>query len=488
MGSDTPPNEAKRYKKKGGYCAITEYSLTLPCGRDPALHNQYMKGLLFTVIAAASVAAASADWREEARMLVAQGEPQAARSMLQQRLRAGEQEAGLWLGRMAFDEYDFDGAEKYFTAFRKHIRKASPEAKRDLELYERQLSQARGFLDRVERIVILDSIAVDSETFLKVYRLPASSGELLAPDAIPFDEGKGNATMAFTNENHDFMMWAQPDTLGVARIAESTRLTDGSWSRPVLAPETLNAGGDVDFPFMMSDGVTLYYASDGDESIGGLDIFVASRDAATGEYLQPQNLGMPYNSPADDYMLAIDEENGVGWWATDRNHIPGKVTVYLFKVNDLRRNYDAEEEDPLPFARIADYRATWSVPDGEGTDGEAGMSETDVNELLETVRSIEPGKRARKADFHFPVKGGKMLANLEDFPNAASRTAMKSYLEAEKELGAMSAKLDALRRKYHASRSTSSAAEILKLEGTVDAQREKCRRLRFDVYKSLGSK
>lgn len=447
-----------------------------------------MKGLLFTVLAAASVAAASADWREEARLLVAQGEPQSARTMLQQRLRAGEQEAGLWLGRMAFDEYDFDGAEKYFTAFRKHIRKASPEAKSNLDVYERQLAQARGFLERVERIVILDSIAVDAETFLKAYRLPASAGELLPPDAIPFDEGKENATMAFTNENHDFMMWAQPDTLGVSRIAESSRLTDGSWSRPVLAPESLNAGGDVDFPFMMSDGVTLYYASDGDESIGGLDIFVASRDAATGEYLQPQNLGMPYNSPADDYMLAIDEENGVGWWATDRNHIPGKVTVYLFKVNDLRRNYDAEVEDPLPFARISDYRATWNEPEGEETDGETGMGEAYVNELLETVRSIEPGKRVRKADFHFPVKGGKTLTSLEDFPNVASRDAMKSYMAAEKELGSQSAKLDDLRRKYHASSSTSLSDEIRKLEGIVDAQREKCRKLRSEVYKALGSK
>ncbi len=58
-------------------------------------------------------------------------------------------------------------------------------------------------------------------------------------------------------------------------------------------------------PFFMSDGVTLYYANDGDESIGGYDIFI-SRKGEDG-FLQPQNIGMPYNSPYDDYMLAIDE-------------------------------------------------------------------------------------------------------------------------------------------------------------------------------------
>ena len=85
---------------------------------------------------------------------------------------------------------------------------------------------------------------------------------------------------------------------------------------------------------------------------------VATRDAADGEFLQPQNLGMPYNSPFDDYLLAVDELNGVGWWATDRKQLGDSLTVFLFKVNDLRRNYSPEDENLTAFARVDDIILT----------------------------------------------------------------------------------------------------------------------------------
>lgn len=48
------------------------------------------------------------------------------------------------------------------------------------------------------------------------------------------------------------------------------RLLDG-WSEP--EPLTsLNEQGNVNYPFLMSDGITLYYASDGEGSLGGYDI------------------------------------------------------------------------------------------------------------------------------------------------------------------------------------------------------------------------
>ena len=87
---------------------------------------------------------------------------------------------------------------------------------------------------------------------------------------------------------------------------------------------------------MMSDGITLYYANDGDNTLGGYDIFM-TRKGDDGRFLQPQNIGMPYNSPYDDYMLAIDEVTGAGWWATDRNQIPDSVTIYVFVPNDEGR-------------------------------------------------------------------------------------------------------------------------------------------------------
>lgn len=45
------------------------------------------------------------------------------------------------------------------------------------------------------------------------------------------------------------------------------RLLDG-WSEPEPLM-SLNEQGNVNYPFLMSDGITLYYASDGEGSLGG---------------------------------------------------------------------------------------------------------------------------------------------------------------------------------------------------------------------------
>ena len=49
----------------------------------------------------------------------------------------------------------------------------------------------------------------------------------------------------------------------------------------------------------MADGVTIYYASDG-EGLGGYDIFVTRYNTNTDTYLVPENVGMPFNSPYND--------------------------------------------------------------------------------------------------------------------------------------------------------------------------------------------
>jgi len=223
---------------------------------------------------------------------------------------------------------------------------------------------------------------------------------------------------------------------------------------------------------MMPDGVTLYYASDGEESMGGYDIFVASRNPQTGEFLQPQNIGMPYNSPFDDYMLAIDEENGLGWWASDRNLLDDKITVYLYKVNELRKNYNPDDEDIVAKAKISEFELT--------QDSEKAA---EYAELLETVDNINPDEQKKKADFYFPRGNGTYYTSFADFSSGASVEAMKKYLEFKKTLREDETRLDEMRRNYHEKRSASLGQEISSLEKKMEKARQEELRLRSNVYK-----
>lgn len=384
----------------------------------------------------------------------------------------GNREALLYLGRLSFLDYDFEKATTLYGDYRSARQKARQEPDEQLDIFESQLTNAENALQRVEDLMVIDSIAVDSSGFFKHYRLPASAGHLLLPEELPGQLGKPDTDMAFANESRDFMMWAQPDSTGTMRIVETTRLTDGSWQTPSYTPETLNGGGDADYPFMMADGTTLYFAADGDESMGGYDIFVASRDATTGEYLAPQNVGMPYNSPYDDYMLAIDELNGVGWWATDRNLLDGKVTVYVFATNDIRRNLDADDENLLSRARISAYRDSQDPADRRKAD-----------ELLAAIDEIDTDA-ATAPEFYLPNGNGTYFHYMKELP-AKAHAPMKRYMQAQKEMEALQSRLDATRRRYHDSPAPALKREAQELERQRDTLAIELRKMRSDVYAAM---
>ena len=97
------------------------------------------------------------------------------------------------------------------------------------------------------------------------------------------------------------------------------------------------------YPFFLNDGVTLYYASNGEGSIGGYDIFITRLNLENNTYLKPENVGMPFNSIYNDYMMAVDEMLNIGWFVSDREQIPGKVTIYLFIPNSSKQTYNLDE-------------------------------------------------------------------------------------------------------------------------------------------------
>lgn len=395
-----------------------------------------------------------------------EGDYDGARKWLDEARRGGVADANLLLGRLAFLDYDFGRAGELYAAWRKATRKDPANPDIDPGLYEQQLRTADEYLDRVEDIVILDSVSVPADAFMRALQLPPSAGSLRMPSVLPTDKARAEATMAYVSENGNTMMWAEPDAHGVMRLAESFRLTDGSWSHPALLDEQLNGGGNADFPFLMPDGTTLYFASDGEGSVGGYDLYVATRDPSTGEWMQPQNLGFPYNSPYDDYMMAIDEENGTGWWVTARDNAPRRVTVYTFAVNDLRRNLSPDRDDLADRARITSVAAT--RPEGM---------------MMQPPRNKVTNAAAGEVQFRLPMPGQRVYTNYGDFGNQQAARLMRQYVELAVAYDQDKSRLDEVRRQYDAAPGSALAAEARRLEHSVAGSRRTLESLRSEVYR-----
>lgn len=378
-------------------------------------------------------------------------------------------------GREAFLEYRFDDASRLYAQAKKKAKRTDEFFADKYDSYQRQLTDAENFLGRVEKIAVIDSITVPRQDFFRSYRLPVSAGSLGGAESLPARAGRPDRATdyVFTSEQEDYKMWAQPDTTGYMQIVESTLLTDGTWSEPLSISDGLSEDCDAIYPFMMADGVTLYYAENGENSIGGYDIMVASRDAADGSFLQPSNLGFPYNSPYDDYLLAIDELNGVGWWATDRNQLDDELTIYVFVTNDLRTNYPADAENLTDLAKISDYLATQP-------------EDADYDELLATIRNIDPEARAKKTDFYFMTSKGRIFHRYDELPDAASRAAMKRYLSATSELEKSEKSLLDMRQEYARSRSSALGSRIREEEMRIEQTRAEAKKLRSEIHKALS--
>lgn len=378
-------------------------------------------------------------------------------------------------GRKAYMEYKFDEAANLYAQARKKAKKTDSIFNANIERYSNQLSAADNYLNRVEQLVIIDSISVPRYDFFKHYRIPVSAGTLGDRNDLPFPVGGVN--YVFSNEGDDYKLWSQPDSLGNLQIVESSLLTDGSWSEPTALDTTLSEGSDAVYPFLMSDGVTLYYADNGENSIGGYDIMVATRDATDGSFLQPSNLGFPYNSPYDDFLLAIDELNGIGWWATDRNSHgedanSDELTIYVFMVNDLRQNYPADTEDIISKARIDDYLQT------QPEDG-------DYEDVLSIIRAIEPGRRAKKAEFNLPARNGKVYHRYDELPDSRTRSAVKIYFDSLSSLEKAEKELQSLRKAYHNHPTETMATRILEAEKNIEIKRNEIKNHKNSVYEIL---
>ena len=322
-----------------------------------------------------------------------------------------------FLGESYWRLWHFDEAEKAYNDFLENVPKSD---RRDLINSRMQYA---GFVSRhlkhVERLRIFDSVTVAKRDLLSVYPLGTDAGSLSMDSAgcVTFMNSRGDCKY--------FSAWR--DSLQV--LGSRYRLLN-RWDKEEILPPTVNFTGGQNYPYCLNDGVTLYFAAQDLAGFGGWDIFVTRYNTATNTYTRPENVGLPFNSPANDYMLVLDEVRQTGYFATDRFSGQDSVRVYSFALDgDKTYLKDMPIDSLIAFARLRRYY-------------------TAQRRTKPVQPTVAQPKNKKPAAMHFVVDDHTVYTSPEQFGSDDARRLYEQYMQMLDSVQATDRRLEELRLQY----------------------------------------
>ena len=310
--------------------------------------------------------------------------------------------------------------------------------------------------EMTQQIIIVDSIVTDKNQFLPHLRVSHESGKVMSPRQF-LNKSQDDSTSVFVNEMGNKAYFSLPDDSLRQQLYTIDKL-GGEWSRPMALQGISDGINEAAYPFMLTDGITFYFAGKGEESIGGYDIFFTRYDSHTSRFLKPENLGMPFNSEANDYMYAIDEYNRIGYFVSDRHQPEGKVCIYIFVPSDSRKTYDLSaytEQQMRGFADISRIADTW----GDGKERQAALAR--LKNLRAAGKDTQTAKTA-DSDQLLVISDALTYSSAKDFRSREAAALYEQLVNARKQLSTINKELDSARDDF--AKANASDREGLKKE------------------------
>ncbi len=303
----------------------------------------------------------------------------------------------------------------------------------DLKLY-------KSMIPSTAKLMFVDSLVVDKKDFLTQIPLISEAGKLSMRDSLHSQ---------YLNEFGDRWIFAHGDNTSSA-LYTADKLAD-KWSTPTPIFNQTEGIEKANYPFLMADGVTLYFAAKGGNTMGGYDIFMSTFDHDNGVYYSPENIGLPFNSTANDYLLAIDDIDNLGWLVTDRRQPEGKVCIYTFVPTASRIGFEDTNLSTIEierYSRILSIADTWKF--GNRKAAMAKLSDIKKRIVAKTIKTQSNNK--------FVVNDNIIYTSANDFKSPTAKKMYREWLDKKRTLKTVTSKLDETRKTYRDSSNPSADA------------------------------
>jgi len=167
----------------------------------------------------------------------------------------------------------------------------------------------------------------DKVAQIKIYKAEFVNGVWSNVTALPFSSNKYSTEHPSLSKDGKTLYFASdmPGGFGGFDIYKVAVNEDGTYGTPENLGDTVNTKHRDQFPFI-SDFDVLYFASDGHQGFGGLDVFRTNN--VNGSFDTPVNLGGTINSNLDDFAYVVKEKNDIGYVSSNKS---GNDQLYTIK-------------------------------------------------------------------------------------------------------------------------------------------------------------
>ncbi|MCH2230237.1 MAG: OmpA family protein [Crocinitomicaceae bacterium] len=225
----------------------------------------------------------------------------------------------------------------------------------------------------------------------------------------------------------------KPEGLGDHDIYMSTKDEKGKWGPSKNLGPTINTKYSEEGVYMHPDGKTLYFSSQGHESMGGFDIFKSVFDEKTESWSKPKNIGYPVNTTEDDVFFVISANGRHGYYTSSDNGYGLRDLIMVTFLGE-EKPVILNNEDNLLASITAPVKETVVAPVVEVNEAQLTILKgviTDAltNRVLEAdIEIVDNSKSVVIAMFKSNSSTGKYLVSLPAGKNYGIAVKKEGYL------------------------------------------------------------
>jgi len=205
-----------------------------------------------------------------------------------------------------------------------------------------------------------------------------------------------------------YFVSTRPGGFGGRDIYKIVNDGNDNWGEVENLGPVINTMYDEEGVAIQADGKTLYFSSQGHNTMGGYDVFKSVYNRNTNQWSVPENLGYPINTPDDDVFFSISANGKHGYYSSIRRKGFGDDDIYRITFLDVVKSVKKTPRLTLLKGVITDSLTH--------------------KPLKAAIELVDNSKNTVIASFHSNSVTGKYLVSLPDGINYGIYVTAPGYL------------------------------------------------------------